>query len=154
MEELERWGKIISSFDRLSIKEGRELYKKAIITDDEASKNELINNIVQGTLYVVYNYIKRNNLDLLCSEKIDMNDIISAFNEVWIKKIKEGELLKVDNYSYILDFTFLSEVYSQLCGENITVIENLVFLHIILWIFYQDILNVKEKKKILIIKIF
>ena len=125
MEELERWGKTISSFERLSLKEGRELYKKAIITNDDSIKKELINKIIEGSLYVVYNYIKRNDMGILCSENIDMNDIISAFNEIWIKKIKEGELLKADNYSQILDFSFLSEVFSQLCGENIEVMDEL-----------------------------
>ena len=111
MEELKQWYDQISSFERLKIVDAQELYRKAINTPDEKQKKLYMDRLVLGTLYVVYEYIKRSNLELLTSTSYDMNDIISAFNEVWIKKIYSGDLLKVNKYSLIFTSTFLNTVF-------------------------------------------
>lgn len=123
MEELKQWYDQISSFERLKIVDAQELYRKAINTPDEKQKKLYMDRLVLGTLYVVYEYIKRSNLELLTSTSYDMNDIISAFNEVWIKKIYSGDLLKVNKYSLIFTSTFLNTVCNILCGDEIVVNE-------------------------------
>ena len=52
-----------------------------------------------------------------------MNDIISSFNEVWIKKLYHGDLLNVDIYSLLFTSSYFNEVYNNLCGNEITVNE-------------------------------
>lgn len=123
MEVLEKWYNQISSFDKLKITEAQELYKKVINTSNEILKKSYMDKLVLGTLYVVYEYIKRNDLELFVSSSYDMNDIISSFNEIWIRKIYNGDLLNIDRYSLLFTSPYFNEVYSNLCGDEITIIE-------------------------------
>ena len=123
MEELMQWYNQISSLPKLKITVAQDLYKKAISTQDETLKKEYMDELILGTLYVVYEYIKRNGLELLVSSSYDMNDIISSFNEVWIRKLYNGELLKVDRYSLLFSSPYYNEVYNNLCGDEIIVNE-------------------------------
>ena len=52
-----------------------------------------------------------------------MDDIISSFNEVWINKIYNGDLLKFDSFSNIFTTAFFSEVYKNLCDDEIVIKE-------------------------------
>ncbi len=54
-----------------------------------------------------------------------MNDIISSFNSVWIKKLYNGDLLNVDRYSLLFTSSYFNEVYNNLCGDEILVSEQL-----------------------------
>ena len=49
-----------------------------------------------------------------------MNDVISSFNEVWINKIYNGELLHVSGFSQLFTSSFFSEVYNKLGGSKIS----------------------------------
>ncbi len=123
MEELIQWYDQISSFERLKISDAQELYKKAINTSNEAQKKLYMDRLILGTLYIVYKYIKRNGLELFISSSYDMNDIISSFNEVWIKKLYSGDLLKVNSYSLLFTSAYFNDVYNNLCGNEILVNE-------------------------------
>lgn len=123
MEELMQWYDQISSFERLKLSEAQELYKQAISYTDEKQKKAILDKIILGTLYVVYGYLERNDLSIFTSSLYDMNDIISAFNEVWVKKIHNGELLGVDRYSLLFTQTYFNEVYNNLCDDEIIVNE-------------------------------
>lgn len=123
MEELMQWYNQISSFPKLKITVAQDLYRKAISTQDETLKKAYMDELILGTLYVVYEYIKRNELELLVSSSYDMNDIISAFNEVWIRKLYNGELLNVGRYSLLFTSPYYNEVYNNLCGDEILVSE-------------------------------
>ena len=125
MEELMQWYNQISSLPKLKITVAQELYRKAINTQDETLKKKYMDELILGTLYVVYEYIKRNGLELLVSSSYDMNDIISSFNSVWIKKIYNGELLNVERYSLLFSSPYFNEVYNNLCGDEILVSEQL-----------------------------
>ncbi len=123
MEELIQWYNQISPLPKLKIIAAQELYRKAIDTQDETLKRKYMDELILGTLYVVYEYIKRNGLELLVSSSYDMNDIISSFNSVWIKKLYNGELLSVDKYSLLFTSSYFTEVYNNLCGDEILVSE-------------------------------
>lgn len=123
MEELMQWYDQISSLPKLKINVAQDLYRKAISTQDKTLKKEYMDELILGTLYVVYGFIKRNGLELLVSSSYDMNDIISSFNSVWIKKLYNGELLNVDRYSLLFSSPFYNEVYNNLCGDEIIVNE-------------------------------
>lgn len=116
---LNEWLKQISQYDKLKLSEAQELCRKAFETSDEAIKKLYMDKVILGTLYVVYNYITRNNLSIFSSRAYDTNDIISSFVEIWIKKIYEGELLYVDKYSNIFTRTYFNEVYQNLVGKDI-----------------------------------
>lgn len=123
MKELMQWYNQISSFPKLKLAEAQELYQKAINTEDENLKKVYMDKLILGTLYVVCEYIKRNGLELFVSSSYDMNDIISSFNAVWIKKIYNGDLLKVDRYSLLFTSPYYNEVYNNLFGDEIIVNE-------------------------------
>ena len=123
MEELTQWYKQISSFSKLKITAAQDLYRKAINTQDELLKKTYMDELILGTLYVVYEYIKRNGLELFVSSSYGMNDIISSFNEVWIKKIYNGDLLNVDKYSLLFTPSYFNEVCANLSGDEIIVNE-------------------------------
>ena len=78
-----------------------------------------MNKAVLGTLHVVPKYIARNNLSTLTSRIYDINDIINTFNEVWIKKVRIGELLTVTKYADVFSKSYLNEVCANLVGYDI-----------------------------------
>ncbi len=120
MKELENWYNQISNFERLKIEEAKELYIKAINEKDEVIKKEYMEILITGTLYVVYNYLKKQEFDMFKSSSYDMNDIINSFNEVWINMIYNGELLNVDKYSLLFSTTTINKVYDILHNNQPT----------------------------------
>ena len=123
ISKLDKWYQEISSIEKLKIDEAKELYKKAKMSSDVNTKKIFMDKIILGTLYVVFDYIKRNDIEMFYSSSFDMDDIISSFNEVWINKIYNGDLLKVDSFSNIFTTSFFSEVYKKLCGDEIVIKE-------------------------------
>lgn len=120
---LNEWQKQISGYDKLKLSEAQEFCRKAFETSDETIKKLYMDKVILGTLYVVYNYITRNNLSIFSSGAYDTNDIISSFVEIWIKKIYDGELLNIDKYSNIFTRTYFNEVYQNLVGKDIIINE-------------------------------
>lgn len=123
ISKLDKWYQEISSIEKLKIDEAKELYKKAKMSSDVNTKKIFIDKIILGTLYVVCDYIKRNDIEMFYSSSFDMDDIISSFNEVWINKIYNGDLLRVDSFSNIFTTSFFSEVYKNLCNDEIVIKE-------------------------------
>lgn len=123
ISKLDKWYQEISSIEKLKIDEAKELYKKVKISSDVNTKKIFMDKIILGTLYVVYDYIKRNDIEMFYSSSFDMEDIISSFNEVWINKIYNGDLLRVDSFSNIFTTSFFSEVYKNLCNDEIVIKE-------------------------------
>ena len=107
IDKLEKWYEEIASMERLKIEEVKELYEKANMVTDINLKKTYMDKIILGTLYVVYDYIKRNDIEVFCSSSFDMDDIISSFNEVWINKIYNGDLLKLTVFRIFLQLHFL-----------------------------------------------
>ena len=116
---LKEWQKQISQYNKLKLSEAKGLCKKALETLDETKKTLYMNKAVLGTLYVVPNYIARNNLSTLSSRIYDINDIINTFNEVWIKKVRAGELLNVTKYADVFSKSYFNEVCANLIGYDI-----------------------------------
>ena len=102
--------------------EAKELLVLANNTADPILKEKYINEVILGTLYIVYNFILSNDY-LINSKEYDMDDIISVFCEVWIRYIKKGKLLDANNFSSILLTTFLAEVSNLIAPEEIYYLE-------------------------------
>lgn len=120
---LNEWLIQISQYDKLRFNEAQGFYKKALLSKNDDLRKMYMDKIILGTLYVLYNYISRNELLIFSSSSYDMNDIISSFIEVWIKKIYDGELLNADSYSSIINRKFCNEVYQKLVGTKLIINE-------------------------------
>lgn len=119
--ELEEYYRKIEKFDKLKIEEAKELCKKAFSVEDEKLKKLYLDKVILGTLYVVYNYVSRNKLSIMTSSSYDINDIISSYNEIWIKKIYNGDLLNVQRFSYLFNRAYFNEALKNLIGTDIIV---------------------------------
>lgn len=111
---LKRWNDEINKYKKLKFEEAKLLYKKALEETDEKKKKEIMNEVITGTLYIVYNYIAKNSYDLLSSSSYDLDDIINTYNEVWIRKIYAGELLKANVFSNLFTTATVNEVHRKL----------------------------------------
>lgn len=146
MNKLEIWYEKISSFKRLSLNEARDLLNKANNIEDENLKKSYIDQVILGTLYVIYNHIKSYSLNLLSDSTYDMDDIISTFVEVWIKSIKDGKLFKVNHYSQIFLGSFYDDVINILIGRKYNIAEEIqVDSYEFSKIFYKY-MNLRNKK--------
>lgn len=120
---LNEWEEQIKAFPRLNIEDARKIYLEALNTSDEFEKKALLNEVIQGTLYVVANFIKSNKLKNIRSVGYDIEDIINTCNELWIKAIYKGELLEVDAFSKILDTTFCFRLSDSLKEADLEMID-------------------------------
>ena len=111
----------ISGFEKLKIIKAKVLYKKAVSTSDTKLKKLYMDKLVLGTLYVIYDYIERNQINLFSSAVYGVEDIISSFIETWIEKMYNGDVVNVDKFSLILNISFFNEVYNKLGGQEIVV---------------------------------
>lgn len=111
----------ISGIEKLSITEAQELYKKAVAFDDEKLKKIYMDKLILGTLYVIYDYIERNQIDLFKSAVYGVEDIVSVFTEVWIEMMYSGDILNVTRFSFITNMQFFNNACKRLCGEELIV---------------------------------
>ena len=118
-EKLNKWYKQIKDYEYLKINEAKELYKLYL----ETKNINYLNRIIEGTLYITYNYINRNHLIYLSSSLYDIDDIISSFLELWVENINEDILLKVSSYSEIINITFIKKLNEKLGIPDTKVIE-------------------------------
>lgn len=118
----------ITEFDtkknRIKISEAQELYKSAIETNDEKLKKLLMDKLILNTLYVVYNYLNRNKINMFSTAVYGFDDILNSFIEVWIRKMQDGSILKVNRLSLLINSSFINEVYISLGGNEIAVPEH------------------------------
>jgi len=86
---------------------------------EDTERKISIDNVVLGTLYVVVDYVERNGLKLFSNSSFDIDDLLSAFCEEWIKEIRGGVLLKVSSFSQIFGFKFMGCVFKNLGIDEI-----------------------------------
>ena len=144
MDILNNWYERISSFDKLKISEAQELYNYAINTDDSNKRKEIFKKIINGTLYVVLDHIKDNNLNIVSRTSEDINDIISSFIEEWIKTLYRGRLLEVEAYSYIFNSSFYNRFTKNILSYDYSVTENVGIYSTQVCYIFKDYLNYRN----------
>lgn len=115
------WIKQIDAFEKLSFDDARVLYQSMIELDDEDKRHECFNRLIEGTLYVVAKFITRNKFSSIDNVNFDMDDVINSCSELWIKKIKDGFLLKKNGFFKMFDTTFYKELSLMLVGSDLKV---------------------------------
>lgn len=134
------WEEQIKVFPRLSIEEAKEKYLEAIHISDELQKKKILNEVIQGTLYVIVNFVKSNKLNNIRNAGYNTDDIINTCNELWIKAIYDGELLEVDAFSKILNPTFCAKLAPILNETDFGPIDLTVFTaDNFVWVLYEFI---------------
>lgn len=123
MTKLNKIGEQIKNVNKLTILEAKKMYEDAIKIEDENKKNKIINEIIKGTLYVIYNYIKNNRLYIFDNGTFDEEDLFQSYCEEWAIKIKNGALRTANSFSNILNRNFVYNVNKKmtnnLYNENI-----------------------------------
>lgn len=113
-EVLKCWYDKISHFEKLRLNEAKKLFIEIQKEKNLVLKKQKRERLINGTLYVVINYLLNNGFEFLNNTAYDMNDIINTCNEIWISIIDDGSLLKIKNYSILFNKGFYSKLTSKL----------------------------------------
>ena len=123
---LEEWKKQVSCFPELTFKTAKNLYLDMQSEVNTEKKNQIRDNLIKGTLYVVINFIERNQLFYLNSVSFDMNDIINACNEIWIELIDSGIAIDKNKFGSGLNQLFYSGLTNKLLSFKLEISENTI----------------------------
>lgn len=126
LEKLDSWYNCISSCEEFDLDTAKKLYIEYQNETNEYQKQNKIEKLINGTLHVVYNFLKKNKLNYLNSVICDMDDIINICNEIWIIMIDSGKLLKIGKYSEMFDYQFYSDLTDKLVPIRYGIAENTI----------------------------
>ena len=118
MDKLEMWFEKIKNYPQLKLDEAQKLYTEMIKENDNDKKINIRNNLINSTLYVVLNYLKNSDLDILENGSYDMDDIVSSTIEYYINEIDNGNLLNVQSFSYLFRSTYYSYLSSTFVPQK------------------------------------
>lgn len=141
------WGKSIENLPKLDFNSARNLYVLYLNEKDLTKKQQIREELITGSLHVVYSYLIKNHFDILKSSFYDMNDIINSSVEYLINAIDNGGLLKYNKFHYLFNTsTFYSYLTDSLIGQRCSISEETTlnatdFVKLLIEmrnIFYQD----------------
>ncbi len=109
-EKLDSWFNDYKCFEKLKFNKAKEKYIQMKNTDNLNEKKKLRSEIICGTMYKIYEYLKEKKFILLCSDEYDINDIIEEFTYKWINAIDNDYFNKRTSYysffvSFVPDFS-------------------------------------------------
>lgn len=143
---LEDWEKTLLSLDALKLVEAKRMYQSYLLENDAQKKKSYQTKLIEGTLYVPFNYVKRNGLFAFTQLGYEKEDILSSFNEVWIETILKGEVLKVKNYAALFNAKFLEKVLISLMGMKMNAPEQYGLSYQKMLQLFLNYLTLGEKK--------
>lgn len=88
LEKLNTWFELVKGPKNLTIDEARELNKK--IRKLPTNRQELQEELILGTMYVIYDFLKDFSFIEDVNTIYDIDDFISSFCEVWIENLEQG----------------------------------------------------------------
>ncbi|MBE6151062.1 MAG: hypothetical protein E7162_04550 [Firmicutes bacterium] len=88
LEKLNTWFELVKGPKNLTIDEARELNKK--IRKLPTNRQELQEELILGTMYVIYDFLKNFSFIEDVNTIYDIDDFISSFCEVWIENLEQG----------------------------------------------------------------
>ncbi len=122
--KLEQWHKSINKYNVYCSQEAKKLMRCYTNEMDEDKKIKIRNDIVLGTLEYVYQFLKQSIFINIICNWFDMDDVINATVEAWIKSIT-NESKRIYLASYVIDskYTlysqkFMNYILANLCGED------------------------------------
>lgn len=99
LQKLEEWYSFVKVEKKLKLKEAQKLYKKIISTNDALQKKKLQDELIMGTMYVIYDLLKNSYLPYFPNGQLDVEDVISVTSEIWVEFVLSGKLLNISMYS-------------------------------------------------------
>lgn len=100
-QKLEKWYRTISHFEKLKFPETKKLLAEIKTEQNPERKKEIREQIILGTLHVIYSFIKSNDVYLLPNANYDIDDVIQVYIEAWINIIDSKNFEKIYSYSQI-----------------------------------------------------
>lgn len=114
-QKLETWYRNISKHEEFSLSKTKKMLKIMNEEPNELVRQMIREQIIIGTLHVVYKFIKSNEIFLVENNCYDMDDIINSCIEIWINVIDSNILLNARTYS-ISFITFYNQLAVLLFG--------------------------------------
>lgn len=108
----------IDIYDKLSLKEAKELYLQMINTKDKGEQKELKDKLILGTLYNVFDIINSRKDLLINGRDYDQNDIVSSLSEYWITAITNGDILNCKSFKELFMRDKIARVLLQLVDNK------------------------------------
>lgn len=163
VEKLDAWEEVIKDFNKIRLKDAKNLYNNIINTTDRNERARLREELITGTLYLPFKFLKKSYLMYVNGSNYDFDDVINSANKIWIDLIDSGRLLKVHSYSMLLRGGFHNALERELgiADERVTKLTDCTlgtFDQVSDWylknringhdINYQDFLEFVEKAKL------
>lgn len=105
---------IISKYKQLKLSEAKELNQKMLAASG-SERQKLREELFNGTLYLISNFIKNSGFNAIKSSSFDLDDIFSICCEEWLKVIDSGKIININTYAQILlSHTFYNAINSHL----------------------------------------
>ena len=92
-EKLKQWWDIYKDQPKLKIEKTKQLIKKY----QQTNNPNILNQVLNGTMYLIYNQIINNYF--LNFFEFDIEDIIMDGILIWYEYLKTGKILNIDSYS-------------------------------------------------------
>lgn len=123
LEKLNTWFEFVKGPKNLTIDEARVLNNK--IRKLPNNRDELREELILGTMYIIYDFLKGFNFIEEVSTIYDVDDFISSFCEVWIENLEQG-LYKQNDFSNLFNSRFFDKLNEKLGISE----KNSLFSHI------------------------
>ena len=123
IEQLKKWKELISSFPRYNIVKVKEKILEINKEDNLNKKRAIRKDLINGTLYVVLNFIWNSGFLCLNSSLYDMDDIICSCIEVWIEYLDNGRIYNISTFSDLFSSSFYSKVVFNTINQKFPIAE-------------------------------
>ena len=146
---------VISNYERLSIREAKELYRKINETTNSEEKSSLREKLIFSTLYNVFEYVDNYKEVIEKASSYTVDEVLSIMMEAWIRIVASDEIEKYTSYKRILDLSFAA-AQKELCnveeiqgnmGKYFLISKSTGFLAAKIPKSVQVYMNIKEQNK-------
>lgn len=123
LKRLDAWYEMVKPPKELTIDEARRLNDQ--IRKLPKEREQLREELVLGTLHVIYAYLKDFTFIDIAHSAYDIDDMINTFCEVWIENLEQG-LYKINDFSKMFNSRFFNKINEKLGISE----KNSLFAHI------------------------
>ena len=110
--------KQLKDMENISFTDAKKLYTEYANASDE-EKTQIMERLVLGTTYVVFDYIDYNFISKIDSASFDIEDVETTFIHSWTKLLQSGEIINHKNYYTLIKKIPSDTIYNDLVGEDI-----------------------------------